>query len=108
MLAVEKGLRELASLKVEDVVVLVLAQHRRPSLLRLSDTDLRSPGDPKFMDGSELSQEEAEDVLFKQLPFLTSHSPLLLCIYPVVLPFGCSSLLNFLSSFVLNLFTFNF
>ncbi|WOL11471.1 Coiled-coil domain-containing protein [Canna indica] len=66
MLAVEKGLRELASLKVEDAVVLVLAQHRRPSLLRLSDTDLRSPGDPKFMDDSELSQEEAEDVLFKQ------------------------------------------
>ncbi|XP_064937729.1 coiled-coil domain-containing protein SCD2-like isoform X1 [Musa acuminata AAA Group] len=65
MLAVEKGLRELASLKVEDAVMLVLAQHRRPNLLRQSASDLRSPGDPKW-DEFELSQEEAEDVLFKQ------------------------------------------
>ncbi|RWW30795.1 hypothetical protein GW17_00004616, partial [Ensete ventricosum] len=65
MLAVEKGLRELASLKVEDAVMLVLAQQRRPNLLRQSGSDLRSPGDPKW-DEFELSQEEAEDVLFKQ------------------------------------------
>ncbi|URE26206.1 hypothetical protein MUK42_07320 [Musa troglodytarum] len=65
MLAVEKGLRELASLKVEDAVMLVLAQHRRPNLLRQSASDLRSPGDSKW-DEFELSQEEAEDVLFKQ------------------------------------------
>ncbi|WVZ18618.1 hypothetical protein V8G54_005940 [Vigna mungo] len=31
MLSVEMGLRELASLKVEDAVVLALAQHRRPN-----------------------------------------------------------------------------
>nr|XP_009415852.1 PREDICTED: coiled-coil domain-containing protein SCD2 isoform X2 [Musa acuminata subsp. malaccensis] len=65
MLAVEKGLRELASLKVEDAIMLVLAQHRRPNLIRQSASDLRSPGDPKW-DEFELSQEEAEDVLFKQ------------------------------------------
>ncbi|URD98550.1 hypothetical protein MUK42_32440 [Musa troglodytarum] len=52
MLSVEKGLRELASLKVEDAVVLALAQHRRPNFVR------------QF--SSELSQEEIEDVTFKQ------------------------------------------
>ncbi|OVA09655.1 hypothetical protein BVC80_9101g190 [Macleaya cordata] len=36
MLSVEMGLRELASLKVEDAVVLALAQHRRPNLVRQS------------------------------------------------------------------------
>ncbi|XP_065872644.1 coiled-coil domain-containing protein SCD2 isoform X2 [Euphorbia lathyris] len=40
MLSVEMGLRELASLKVEDAVVLALAQHRRPNL--------KSSVDPKF------------------------------------------------------------
>ncbi|KAF8037007.1 hypothetical protein BT93_B0049 [Corymbia citriodora subsp. variegata] len=49
MLSVEMALRELASLKVEDAVVLALARHRRPNLVR-----------------SELSEEEAEDVLFKE------------------------------------------
>ncbi|KAG6525456.1 hypothetical protein ZIOFF_015412 [Zingiber officinale] len=67
MLAVEKGLRELSSLKVEDAIVLVLAQYRRPNLLRQTASDIRSPGDPKFMEEFELSEEEAEDVLFKQL-----------------------------------------
>ncbi|CAL9071400.1 coiled-coil domain-containing protein SCD2-like [Musa acuminata AAA Group] len=52
MLSVEKGLRELASLKVEDAVVLALAQHWRPNFVR------------QF--SSELSQEEIEDVTFKQ------------------------------------------
>ncbi|XP_057969891.1 coiled-coil domain-containing protein SCD2 isoform X2 [Malania oleifera] len=66
MLSVEMGLRELASLKVEDAVVLALAQHRRPNLVRQSITDPKSPVDPKFMDAFELSQEESEDVLFKQ------------------------------------------
>ncbi|XP_042458310.1 coiled-coil domain-containing protein SCD2-like isoform X2 [Zingiber officinale] len=66
MLAVEKGLRELSSLKVEDAIVLVLAQYRRPNLLRQTASDIRSPGDPKFMEEFELSEEEAEDVLFKQ------------------------------------------
>ncbi|XP_062168514.1 coiled-coil domain-containing protein SCD2-like isoform X1 [Alnus glutinosa] len=65
MLSVEMGLRELASLKVEDAVVLALAQHRRPNLVRQSTLDSKSPGDPKFMEAYELSEEEAEDVLFK-------------------------------------------
>ncbi|KAJ9559488.1 hypothetical protein OSB04_004648 [Centaurea solstitialis] len=52
MLSVEMGLREMASLKVEDAVVLALAQHRRPNLVRQSVF--------------ELSLEEAEDVSFKE------------------------------------------
>lgn len=66
MLSVEKGLRELASLKVEDAVVLAMAQHRRPNLVRQSVTDPKLPGDPRFLEAFELSQEEAEEVLFKQ------------------------------------------
>lgn len=66
MLSVEMGLRELASLKIEDAVVLALGQHRRPSLARLSTTDPRSPCDPKMMEAFELSPEESEDVLFKE------------------------------------------
>ncbi|KAL1814553.1 hypothetical protein DCAR_0518711 [Daucus carota subsp. sativus] len=65
MLSVEMGLRELASLKVEDAVVLALAQHRRPNLIRQS-SDLKSPSDPKFTEAYELSKEETEDVLFKE------------------------------------------
>ncbi|XP_031277237.1 coiled-coil domain-containing protein SCD2-like isoform X1 [Pistacia vera] len=66
MLSVEMGLRELASLKVEDAVVLALAQHRRPNMVRQSLSDSKSPGDPKFTEAFELSEEEAEDVLFKE------------------------------------------
>ncbi|KAF3441430.1 hypothetical protein FNV43_RR15344 [Rhamnella rubrinervis] len=66
MLSVEMGLRELASLKVEDAVVLALAQHKRPNSVRQSTTDSKSPGDPKFLEAFELSEEEAEDVLFKE------------------------------------------
>ncbi|XP_010909766.1 coiled-coil domain-containing protein SCD2 [Elaeis guineensis] len=66
MLSVEKGLKELASLKVEDAVVLALAQHRRPNLLRQLSSDFKSPGDPKFLESFELNQEESEDVTFKQ------------------------------------------
>ncbi|KAJ9140106.1 hypothetical protein P3X46_030788 [Hevea brasiliensis] len=58
MLSVEMGLRELASLKVEDAVMLALALHRRPNL--------RSALDPKFTEAIELSDEEAEDVIFKE------------------------------------------
>ncbi|KAF9668089.1 hypothetical protein SADUNF_Sadunf15G0091800 [Salix dunnii] len=66
MLSVEMGLRELASLKVEDAVVLALAQHRRPSMVRQSFSDSRAPGDPKFTEAIELSEAEADDVLFKE------------------------------------------
>ncbi|XP_062110709.1 coiled-coil domain-containing protein SCD2-like isoform X2 [Humulus lupulus] len=66
MLSVEMGLKELASLKVEDGIVLALAQQRRPNSARLSISDFKSPGDPKFMEAIELSPEESEDVLFKE------------------------------------------
>ncbi|KAF5932775.1 hypothetical protein HYC85_028946 [Camellia sinensis] len=73
MLSVEMGLRELASLKVEDAVVLAFAQRRRPNLVRQFFSDPKSSGDPKFMEAyaliflaAELSSEESEDVLFKQ------------------------------------------
>ncbi|KAH7664036.1 Tropomyosin domain-containing protein [Dioscorea alata] len=66
MLLVEKGLRELASLKIEDAVILALGQHRRPNYVRVSTSDLKSPGDPKYMEAFELNQAESEDVFFKQ------------------------------------------
>ncbi|KAI7746874.1 hypothetical protein M8C21_022252 [Ambrosia artemisiifolia] len=66
MLSVEMGLREMASLKVEDAVVLAMAQQRRPNLVRQSVPDPKSPGDTKFVEGFELSREEAEDVSFKE------------------------------------------
>lgn len=66
MLSVEMGLKELASLKVEEAIVLALAQQRRPNSARLSISDFKSPSDPKFMEAFELSPEESEDVLFKE------------------------------------------
>ncbi|XP_020204312.1 coiled-coil domain-containing protein SCD2 isoform X1 [Cajanus cajan] len=66
MLSVEMGLRELASLKVEDAVVLALARHRRPNSVRQSVLDSKSHGDVKYSEAFELSEEEAEDVLFKE------------------------------------------
>ncbi|KAI3730784.1 hypothetical protein L1987_61961 [Smallanthus sonchifolius] len=64
MLSVEMGLKELACLKVEDGIVQALAQLRRMNLARMSD--VKSSGDPKFMEAFELSPEESEDVLFKE------------------------------------------
>ncbi|PWA41116.1 coiled-coil domain-containing protein SCD2 [Artemisia annua] len=61
MLTVEMGLKELSCLKVEDGIVLAFAQLRR-----LKQTDVKSSGDPKFMEAFELSPEESEDVLFKE------------------------------------------
>ncbi|MED6144919.1 hypothetical protein PIB30_020041, partial [Stylosanthes scabra] len=66
MLSVEMGLKELASLKVEDAIVQALTQQRRPSSARQSVSDIKSPRDPKFMEAFELSPEESEDVLFKE------------------------------------------
>ncbi|KAG0586594.1 hypothetical protein KC19_2G102600 [Ceratodon purpureus] len=60
MLAVEKGLRELAALKVEDAVMLVLARHRQTLDVR------KSTDGPKGPDAFELSPIEVEDVQFKQ------------------------------------------
>ncbi|KAK9189194.1 hypothetical protein WN944_020600 [Citrus x changshan-huyou] len=66
MLSVEMGLKEIAASKVEDAIVLALAQQRRANSLRVSISDIKSPGDPKFMEAFELSPEESEDVLFKE------------------------------------------
>ncbi|XP_077219222.1 coiled-coil domain-containing protein SCD2-like isoform X2 [Tasmannia lanceolata] len=69
MLLVEKGLREMASLKVEDAVLLAMAHHRRPNSVRAGQpvTDLSVPIDGQnLVEAFELSQEECEDVLFKQ------------------------------------------
>ncbi|WCJ43256.1 Coiled-coil domain-containing protein SCD2 [Euphorbia peplus] len=62
MLDVEKGLRELSSLKIEEAVALAMARHRRPlSVKRDGDSPVEGQ-----MDVFELSQEESEDVRFKQ------------------------------------------
>ncbi|CAN0929162.1 Coiled-coil domain-containing protein SCD2 [Linum grandiflorum] len=66
MLSVEMGLKELASLKVEEAIVVALAQQRRANSARQSISELKSPGDPKYMEAFELSPEESEDVLFKE------------------------------------------
>ncbi|KAM7472730.1 hypothetical protein LguiA_010913 [Lonicera macranthoides] len=64
MLLVEKGLRELTSLKVEDALALVLAQKRRPNTVK-DELKLPIEGQP-FTEAFELSQEESDDVQFKQ------------------------------------------
>ncbi|KAI3736501.1 hypothetical protein L6452_16043 [Arctium lappa] len=66
MLSIEMGLKELACLKVEDGIVLALSQLRRLSSTRQTLSDVRSSGDPKFIEAFELSPEESEDVLFKE------------------------------------------
>ncbi|CAL9247124.1 unnamed protein product [Arabidopsis halleri] len=66
MLSVEMGLRELASLKVEDAVVLVFAQQRKLSLVRQTVSDSRGHGESRFIDAYELGEAEQEDVAFKQ------------------------------------------
>ncbi|KAK4439042.1 Coiled-coil domain-containing protein SCD2 [Sesamum alatum] len=65
MLLVEKGLRELTSLKVEEAIAITLAQKRRPTIVR--SEELKLPTDSQtFADAFELSEEESEDVLLKQ------------------------------------------
>ncbi|GJN25518.1 hypothetical protein PR202_gb13356 [Eleusine coracana subsp. coracana] len=66
MLSVDKGLQELAFLKVEDAVLFALAQHRCSNVNEPSDPDIKSSGDEKFTEAFDLSKEEEEDVLFKQ------------------------------------------
>ncbi|KAL5232323.1 hypothetical protein ABZP36_031099 [Zizania latifolia] len=62
MLLVERGLRELASLKVEDAIMLALAEHRRiKPLSGPASSEGQNPSEPL-----ELSEEEREDVRFKQ------------------------------------------
>ncbi|XP_022143147.1 coiled-coil domain-containing protein SCD2-like isoform X2 [Momordica charantia] len=64
MLLVERGLRELAALKVEDAVALAMARERCANLLK--PDELKLPIEGQF-EAFELSQEEMEDVSFKQL-----------------------------------------
>ncbi|OQU77403.1 hypothetical protein SORBI_3009G042800 [Sorghum bicolor] len=61
MLSVEKGLRELASLKVEDAIMLTLAENRHIKPLSGQASEGRSPSE-----SLELSADEREDVRFKQ------------------------------------------
>lgn len=66
MIIVERGLRELAVLKVEDAVRVAMAQLRRKIMPKPAFTDdLRSPSQ-KFAEAFDLSQEESEEVQFKQ------------------------------------------
>lgn len=66
MLTVEMGLKELASLKVEESIALAFVQQRHPNSARTSMSDFKSPSDPKYTEAFELSPEESEDVLFKE------------------------------------------
>ncbi|KAJ6928898.1 hypothetical protein NC652_012913 [Populus alba x Populus x berolinensis] len=63
MLLVEKGLRELASLKVGEAVALAMAQQRRTTFMKSDEIKLAGDGN---LEAFELSQEESEDVRFKQ------------------------------------------
>jgi hypothetical protein len=66
MLAVETGLREIASLKVEDAVMLALSRYRQTNVARQAVTDPRVQGEPKFSETFELSHDEQQDILFKE------------------------------------------
>ncbi|XP_019086782.1 PREDICTED: coiled-coil domain-containing protein SCD2-like isoform X2 [Camelina sativa] len=66
MLAVEAGLREIASLKVEDALMLALARYRQTSVVRQTVSDSRVQGESKFSEAFELSEEEQQDILFKE------------------------------------------
>ncbi|XP_004289339.1 PREDICTED: uncharacterized protein LOC101312871 [Fragaria vesca subsp. vesca] len=66
MLLVEQGLRELASLKVEDAVAIIMARHRHPnSSSFIVGVEVKVPAGGQF-EGFELSKEECDDVFFKQ------------------------------------------
>ncbi|CAN8325850.1 unnamed protein product [Cochlearia groenlandica] len=66
MLAVETGLREIASLKVEDALMLSLARYRQKHVVGRADTDPRVQGEPKFSEAFELSEDERQDIQFKE------------------------------------------
>ncbi|XP_042395536.1 coiled-coil domain-containing protein SCD2-like isoform X1 [Zingiber officinale] len=63
MLLVEKGLRELTSLKVEEAILFIMAQERRASA---KCGTLILPEGQNPVEAFELNQEESEDVDFKQ------------------------------------------
>ncbi|KFK29001.1 hypothetical protein AALP_AA7G076100 [Arabis alpina] len=64
MLAVETGLREMASLKVEDALMLAIARYRQTNVVRQADP--RVQGESKFSEAFELSEDEHQDILFKE------------------------------------------
>ncbi|EOA20330.1 hypothetical protein CARUB_v10000636mg [Capsella rubella] len=64
MLSVEMGLRELASLKVEEAVMLAFAQGRTPSFVRQDSS--KGHGELRFVETYEIKEGEQEDVAFKQ------------------------------------------
>ncbi|KAF4401098.1 hypothetical protein G4B88_013939 [Cannabis sativa] len=65
MLSVEMGLRELASLKVEDAVVLALSLLRRPNSIRQLGIDSKAPGEPK--PGLLTFGEELKNMVWKKI-----------------------------------------
>lgn len=66
MLLVDKGLRELASLKVEDAIALAMAQNRQKTSSKSSTSgDIKLLSEGQF-EAFALSEEESEDVRFKQ------------------------------------------
>ncbi|KAI5676412.1 hypothetical protein M9H77_07362 [Catharanthus roseus] len=66
MLLVDKGLRELTSLKVEEAIAIAMARQRRNVSAKPTD-ELKLPIEGEyFSEAFELSQEESEDVRFKQ------------------------------------------
>ncbi|KAJ4849700.1 hypothetical protein Tsubulata_006726 [Turnera subulata] len=63
MLLVEKGLREQASLKVGEAVAFAMAQQRRSQILKSDEVKLAGEA---YLEAFELTQDESEDVRFKQ------------------------------------------
>lgn len=63
MFQVERAIRDLASLKVEEGVLLAMAQHRRPALLKVHSEPSEGP---RMVESMDLSDEEIDDVRFKQ------------------------------------------
>ncbi|KAL8512323.1 hypothetical protein ACS0TY_018702 [Phlomoides rotata] len=66
MLLVEKGLTELSSLKVEDAIVISMAQKRRPNILKSNDEVKLPTESNNLSEAFVLSPDETEDVLLKQ------------------------------------------
>lgn len=64
---VERGLRNLSSLKVEEAVMQALAHHQRQALVRGTAAASPTSVPSSTASGAELSAEEVEDVQFKQV-----------------------------------------
>ncbi|XP_057812295.1 coiled-coil domain-containing protein SCD2-like [Salvia miltiorrhiza] len=67
MLMVEKGLRELSALKVEEAIAIAMAQRRRPCILKSNMDEVKVAAEStNYSETFGLSPEECEDVLLKQ------------------------------------------